>query len=412
MTGTRRSGLLQRTALAAVAGAAILFGAATSGAQEVKIGGVFGLTGGLAPYAPAIVDAAQLAVKHVNENGGVLNGRQLRLLVVDDQTNPQVSVDAARRLVSAEGVVGLVGPLGSGQVLAVASSVTVPEGVLHLAPTATSPKLTTLEDKDFVFRTVASDSFAGVVLANIVHKRGLKKVSLMYQNNDYGVGLAESFRNAYKKLGGAIASDAAFEPKKASYRSELATMAQGGPEALVLIAYPADGGNTIVRQALENGFFKRFVFTDGMKDQSILNEIGAKNLEGTFGVAPEAPGESDALKRFEEAYKANSQRPVDSLFIRETYDAVMLLALAIEKAGTTDRTKIRDALRSVANPPGETVLPNEWRKAKQLIAEGKDIDYVGAAGPHNFDQAGDVAGTVGHFEVKNGRFETVEVVKP
>ena len=401
---------LSRRALLAGSCAILLGGGAN--AQEVKIGAVFGITGGLAAYAPAIVESAQLAVKHVNDNGGVLNGRQLRMLVVDDQTNPQVSVDAARRLVSAEGVVGLVGPLGSGQVLAVASSVTVPNGVLQLAPTATSPKLTTLEDKDFVFRTVASDSFGGKVLADIVSKRGIKTVSLMFQNNDYGVGLADNFRESYKKHGGKIASDAAFEPKKASYRSELATAAQGGPEALVVIAYPADGGNTILRQSLENGFFKRFILTDGMKDQSILNEIGAKNLEGSFGVAPEAPAESDALKRFNAAYQGATKHPVDSLFIRETYDAVMLLALAIEKAGSVDRTAIRNALRPVANPPGEAVLPNEWKKAKQLIAEGKDVDYVGAAGPHNFDEVGDVAGSIGHFEVKNGKFETVEVVRP
>ncbi len=403
-------GLSRRAVLAA--GCALLLSGGAAGAQEVKIGGVFGITGGLAAYAPAIVDAAQLAAKHVNENGGILDGRQLRLLVVDDQTNPQVSVDAARRLVSAENVVGLVGPLGSGQVLAVASSVTVPNGVLHLAPTATSPKLTTLEDKDFVFRTVASDSFGGKVLADIAAKRGIKTVSLMFQNNDYGVGLADSFRKAFRKLGGKIAGDAAFEPKKASYRSELATAAQGGPEALVLIAYPADGGNTILRQSLESGFFKRFILTDGMRDQSILDEIGAKNLEGSFGVAPEAPSESDALKRFEAAYKSASQRPVDSLFIRETYDAVMLLALAIEKAGSVDRGAVRNALRPVANPPGETVLPDEWKKAKQLIAAGRDVDYIGAAGPHNFDAAGDIAGTIGHFEVKNGRFETVEVIQP
>jgi branched-chain amino acid transport system substrate-binding protein len=398
--------------VAAALSLASLAVAGPAAAQEVKIGAVLGLTGGLAAYAPAIVDAAQLAVKHVNDNGGVLDGRQLRLMVVDDQTNPQVSVDAARRLVSAEGVVAIIGPLGSGQVLAVAPSVTIPNGVPHLAPTATSPKLTTLDDKDFVFRTVASDAFAGVVLADVVQKRGLKTVALMFQNNDYGVGLADSFRTAFKKKGGTITSDAAFEPKKPSYRSELATAGRGNPEALVLIAYPADGGNTILRQSLEGGFFKRFVLTDGMRDQSVLNEIGAKNLEGSFGVAPEAAGDTEALKRFQEAFKEASQRPVDSLFIRETYDALMLAALAIEKAGSTDRAKIRDALRPMATPPGETVLPNEWKKAKQLIREGKDVDYIGAAGPHNFDEAGDVAGSIGHFEVKGNRFETVEVIAP
>ena len=326
--------------------------------------------------------------------------------------NPQAAVDAAQKLVSVDNIAAMIGPFGSSQVLAVANNVSAPNGVPQVAPTATSPKLTDLEDDDFIFRVVASDDYIGKIMADVVLERGLKTVSLMHLNNDYGVGLAATFRETFTSNGGTLAGDIAFEPNKASYRGELASIATDGAEALVLIAYPADGGTTILRQALENAFFETFVLTDGMKEQAVLDEIGAENLAGSFGVAPESPPETNAVQNFSAAYGDFSEHEVDSLFIRETYDATMILALAIEKAGSTDRTAIRDALREVANPPGETVLPGEWAKAKKLIAAGTDIDYQGAAGPHDFDEVGDVDGTVGVFEISGDGFETVEVITP
>ena len=394
--------------------AALLCGAAGGAlAQDtVKIGGSFGLTGGLAPYSPSLVDAARLAEREINDNGGILDGQTLEILVVDDQTNPQAAVDAAQKLVSVDNIAAMIGPFGSSQVLAVANNVSVPNGVPQVAPTATSPKLTDLDDDDYIFRVVASDAYIGKVMADVVLERGLKTVSLMYLNNDYGVGLADTFRRTFTENGGTLSGDIAFEPNKASYRGELASIATDGAEALVLIAYPADGGTTILRQALENAFFESFVLTDGMKEQAVLDEIGAENLAGSFGVAPEAPPETNAVQNFNAAYGDFSEHEVDSLFIRETYDATIILALAIEKAGSTGRDAIRDALREVANPPGETVLPGEWAKAKELIAAGTDIDYQGAAGPHDFDEVGDVDGTVGVFEVTGSGFETVKVITP
>eukprot|EP00752_Nemacystus_decipiens_P000147 g147.t1 len=407
--GARRA---VRTMLAGAALAALVAGGAGAAVAEgAKIGGSFGLTGGLAPYSPSLVDAARLAQSQVNEAGGVLGG-ELDLVVTDDQTNPQAAVDAAQKMVSVDNIAAMMGPFGSAQVLAVANNVTIPNGVPQVAPTATSPELTGLDDDDFIFRVVASDSFIGKVLGDVVRDEGMDQVALMYLNNDYGVGLANAFRDAFTAAGGTIAGDAAFEPKKNSYRGELAALADGGAATLVLIAYPADGGTTILRQALENGFFERFVLTDGMKEQSVLDEIGAENLAGSIGVAPEAPPETRAGSLFDEAYAAFSEHATDSLFIRETYDATMLIALAIEQAGSTDRAAVRDALRKVANPPGETVLPGEWAKARDLIAAGTDIDYQGAAGPHDFDAVGDVAGTVGVFEITADGFTTRTVISP
>lgn len=404
-------GRAARLATAAVVAGGLMGGLSTASAEGLKIGGSFGLTGGLAPYSPSLVDAARLAQKEVNENGGILGG-ELNLVVTDDQTNPQAAVDAAQKMVSVDNIAAMLGPFGSAQVLAVANNVIIPNKVPLVAPTATSPALTTLDDDDYVYRVVVSDAFSGQVLGDVVLDEGLGTVALLYQNNDYGVGLARTFRERYTAKGGTISAEAAFEPQKASYRGELASLAGKGAQALVLIAYPADGGTTILRQSLENAFFDRFVLTDGMKEQSFVDEIGVENLIGTIGVAPEALPETQAVQRFNEAYAAFSEHPTDSLFIRETYDAAMIIALAAEHAGSTDRAAIRDSIRAVANPPGEVILPGEWAKAKRLIAEGVDINYEGAAGAHDFDENGDVAGTVGLFEITADGFKTRKVIGP
>jgi branched-chain amino acid transport system substrate-binding protein len=388
--------------VAAALSLASLAVAGPAAAQEVKIGAVLGLTGGLAAYAPAIVDAAQLAVKHVNDNGGVLDGRQLRLMVVDDQTNPQVSVDAARRLVSAEGVVAIIGPLGSGQVLAVAPSVTIPNGVPHLAPTATSPKLTTLDDKDFVFRTCPSDAFIGQTAARYLVKRGIKVLALTYMNNDYGKGLASSFRDEFVKLGGKITADLEHNEKAASFRSELATLAKDKPPYLFVIGYANSSGPIILKQALEGGFFKKFIGSEGTRDVKVYQQIGIKNLEGNIMLVGGDPS-SKALDLFNAELTKINKEFVGKPYVAHSYDAAFMLALAVEIAGGTDRTKVRDALRRVGSIGGVAIGPGEWKKAKDAIAKKQKVTYHGAAGNHVFSKEGDVSGVVDVYEIKAGK---------
>jgi branched-chain amino acid transport system substrate-binding protein len=283
---------------------------------------------------------------------------------------------------------------------------------LQISPTATTPALTTLKDDDFVFRVVPSDDYQGLLLAKLVWDQGLKKVALTFVNNDYGVGIAGTFREAYKKLGGEITADQVHEPNKSSYRSELATLSAGKPQALVLIAYAADSGITIVKQSLENGFFTQFVGTDGLRDNLLIQQVGADNLKGIFFTSPSAKPGTSAAEKFEKIYSAAYKTTKDKFFIAQTYDAVMLAALAIEQAGSTDRTKIRDALRQVCCAPGEAIEPGEWAKAKAAIAAGKKIDYNGASSPAEFDANGDVAGVIGHFVIENGAYKEVGLVNP
>ena len=279
-------------------------------------------------------------------------------------------------------------------------------GIPQISSASTSPEITHLADNDFLFRTVPTDAVQGVALAQVAAEKGLKSAAILYVNNDYGKGLADAFAKSFK---GKVTASLAFEEKQASYRGELQNAAKGHPHALLLISYPEDG-IPILKQALEGGYFKHFVLTDGMKAPEVISSIGAKYLNGTFATAPQAAGEGASL--FKKAYEAKFGELPPKPFIDSAYDATMLLALAAVKAGSDDPKKIRDALRFVANPPGEKVLPGEFAKAKKLLEEGKDIDYVGAAGPQNFDKNGDVAGTYAHWEIKGGKIVTIKVFEP
>jgi len=387
-------------------GSAALAGPAL--AQGAKVGALIPLTGGLQSYGEGSLNGIRLAIKEVNEAGGVLDG-ELELVVGDTQTKSQPAIDAAQKLVSVDNVVGLLGALSSGNTIPVATSVARVEGVPQISNASTAPAITTLDDDDFLFRTAPSDAGQGQVLADLVSDQGLSRVAVIYVNNDYGQGLNDAFTEGFEAIGGEVTGSAAYEPNKASYRGELSDLASADPEALVMIAYPDDGGLLILRQSLEEGFFDRFVFTDGMKTTQLLEDL-SQYMEGMWGTAPRAV-ESEAYELFAANYEAEYGELPPLPFIDSAYDAAMAMALAIEKAGSTDRTAVRDALRDVANPPGEVIRPGAFAKAKELIAAGSDINYEGASGSVDFDDNGDVPGTYEHWAIEEQEIVTVEVIQ-
>lgn len=397
-----RSGL-KTAAMAALASGLL---ATTAMAEGARVGALIPLTGGLQAYGEGSLNGIRLAVKEINEAGGVLGG-ELELVVGDTQTRAQPAIDAAMRLVSVDGVAGILGALSSGNTIPVATTVAKANQIPQISNASTAPAITALDDDDFLFRTAPSDAYQGVVLARLVESAGVGSVAVLYVNNDYGVGLAEAFA---ENFGGTVTTSAAFEPNKASYRGELQSVAGGDPEALLLIAYPDDGGLLILRQSLEEGFFDRFVFTDGMKTAQLVDDIGAQFMNGMFGTAA-ASVESEASAAFAAAYEAEFGELPPLPYIDNAYDAAMIMALAIEQAGSTDGPAVRDALRLVANAPGEIVGPGEFAKAKELIAAGTAVNYEGAAGSHDFDENGDVTGTFEHWAVVDGAITTVEMIE-
>ncbi|MDO7645726.1 MAG: ABC transporter substrate-binding protein, partial [Reinekea forsetii] len=220
-----------------------------------------------------------------------------------------------------------------------------------------------------------------------------------YVNNDYGKGFADALEASFT---GTVTANEAHEDSKADYRAELGSLASTGTETLVVLAYADGSGQTILRQAYESGDFTRYIGGDGMVGQSLIDAVGADVLEGMIATKPGTP-DVPGKDVFAKEMKALLLDP-NAVFSAQAYDAAFLLALAIEENGTTDKAGLSAALRKVASAPGEIVLPGEWAKAKKLIAAGKDINFEGASGNHEFDANGDVPGLIVEMVVENGQF--------
>lgn len=401
--------LSRRAALAAGAASVILPGTARAQGEAIRIGVILSASGGLAAFVPPIRAGITLAFEEINSAGGVLNGRRLQMNEADDQTNPQVGVTVMTRLVQAENVAAIIGPMASGITIAAANAVSIPAGVPIISPSATAPAVSGLNDNDTVFRTAVPDGLQGQVLARLVREAGVERVAIMAVNNDYGRGLSGSFTAAFQGRGGTVAGSQNFEENRPSYRAELQTLAgRGNPQALLLIGYPASGGNTILRNSIESGFFQRYIMTDGMRDQSVVDQVGARALEGMFGTGPGTAAAAERRAAYEAAYRrANPNMDPGAAFVAQAYDAAYVIALAIQAAGSAERAAIRQNLRNVANGPGEVVGPGEFARARDLIARGAKVNYEGASGPIEFNATGDAQGRVEHWAVRDGRVVSV-----
>ncbi|WP_417583752.1 ABC transporter substrate-binding protein [Pelagibacterium sp.] len=389
--------------------AGVLSAASPAVAQDVTLGFMGGFTGPIESLAPPIFSGAELAVEQINEQGGILDGGTLVLVSADGACDATAAANATDRLVNTDQVTAIVGGLCTGETIGGANSAAIPGGVVMISPASTAPALTSLEDNDLVFRTTPSDAFQGQKLAELLLSKDITEIALTYVNNDYGSGFATAVAEAYEAGGGTIAANLAHEDGKADYRAELGNLASSGAETLVVLAYANSSGQTILRQALESGNFLTFAGGDGMVGSDLFTGIDAGSVEGMIATRAGAfEGESATI--YADLATAAGLTPND-VYAPQSYDAAFLLALAIEKNGSGGREGLSAALREVSSAPGETILPGEWEKAKELIAAGTDIDYQGAGGDLDFDDAGDVDGVIVELTVEGGEFVEVGVIE-
>ena len=373
-------------------------------AEDFQIGFLGGMTGPIESLMPPILGGAELAISQANEQGGFYgDGSQATLVVGDTGCESTRAVDAADRLVNVDGVSAIVGAMCSGATVAAANNAAVPGGVLMVSPASTAPSITTLEDNDLVFRTPPSDAFQGRVLAELLRSKDIGSVAVSYVNNDYGAGLSEAFEAAFTEMGGEVLANEAHEDGKADYRAEIGSLSSTGAEMLVVLAYVDGSGGTLIRQAIEGGDFSQFAGADGMVG-SRLGELVGENADGMVATRPGSP-ELPGRAAYEQAAEEAGFDP-NATFAAQSYDAAFLIALALEKNGG-EKEGLNEALREVATEPGEVILPGEWEKAAQLIADGTDINYEGASGSHEFDENGDVPGVFDEMVVEGGEFVLV-----
>jgi len=378
---------------------------------EITIGGLLPLSGDLAVYGQTVQKGITLAVEQLNEAGGPL-GMQLKVVFRDTQTDPTALRDSAEKLVNVDKVPAIVGPMIRSDV---ATPVAAPNHVVLISPSNTPTWVTTLDDDDYTFRTTASDAIQGKVLGKLAWDRGYRTAAVLYINDPYGGGLAESTKEWFEKSGGKVLGMAAYDPASVAYKMQLKELAKGNPDVLVLIGYP-ESGIVIIRQALSDGLFDQFLFPDGMQSEQIIDSIGGDYLEGMYGTGPGA-ADTQSYKNYLAAYEKRFGEKPATAYTENAYDGVVIIALAIQAAGMdafkADPGKaVRDNLRKVSNPPGEKVTASVegFRKAFRLIGEGKDIDYEGAAGSIDFDKFGDTVTPILIWKIENNTIVPVESV--
>jgi len=389
-------------------GVAALFlaSAALANSCTITIGSIMSLTGSLGALGQQIAEGAKLAVSDINAAGGV-NGCQLKMVLFDDQTQPSVGVDDAKKLVDIYKVPAIIGALSSGVSLPVLTSVTAPAHVVLFSPASTSPTFTVLAQEGktggYWFRDVPSDALQGVAMAKLALDKGFKRVAVVYLNNAYGVGLAGRFKNAFTKLGGTVTAYVTYNPNQPSYQSEVSQALQGNPQALFLIGYPGDG-TTVAREWIAAGGPQNFLFPDGLESQQFVTDVGPQYMKEVWGTAPGAEN-TPSLKIFEEGFAGKYGSYPTQAYITNAYDAVMIVALAME-AGHGDTAQIiKDNIRRVTGTTGIPIYAGaaQFKKAKELLAQGKKIYYVGAAGTYTFDAYGDVTAPMDVWTVKGGK---------
>ena len=377
-------------ALALLAALASLAACGTSGgdsddARPLKIGVLMDFTDGSAEVARDRRRGAELAVKHVNDADGVF-GLPVQIAVRDTTRDPQVGVEAARRLIEDDGVHAIVGPNTSANAMAIAEEVIGPARVPTVSFSATSPMLTDAADDDFLFRTALSDKAQGPALAQLARERGFDSVGVIYVDDAYGEGLARAFLDAW---GDSAVRSASFDPDQTEFASALRETAGAG--ALVVIAFETAAVN-IVRQALDGGIYDSFIFCDAAKREGIVKGIGGARLGGMYGIGPGRAPDNESSKAWSAAYAAEYGELTARPYVREAYDAAMALALAAQAAGDADGTAIRDQLRAIGAAPGSQVIadPESIAEGLRVLQEGGEVDYEGAATTLDWDENGDL----------------------
>jgi len=370
-------------------------------AEDIKLGVFLGLTGPIESLVANMAPAAEAAIAEVSDSGKLLGGTKVEAVRADTTCIDAAAATAAiERLITSDKVAGVVGGDCSGVTTAALTNVALPNGMVMISPSATSPALSTIEDNGLFFRTAPSDARQGVVMTDIISDKGIKEVAVTYTNNDYGKGLADAFQSAFEAAGGTVTISAAHEDGKADYSAEVGALASAGGEVLVVAGYLDQGGKGIIQGALDTGAFDTFVLPDGMVGDALPAAIGP-DLNGSFGQAPgtDSPG-AGKLVEMASGYDASSP------FAAESYDAAALIMLAMQAAGSSDAGKYKDKVMDVANAPGEKILPGELAKALEILASGGEIDYVGASNVELIG-AGESAGNYREIEIKDGALSTV-----
>mgnify|MGYP000060707247 FL=1 len=370
--------------LVLIFGFGVVFGITTGAmADNIRIGVASPFTGDLAAYGDNIKAGVNLKLKEINDAGGI-NGQMIELVWGDDLCAPKDAGTVASKFAADKSIVAVIGHLCSSATLA-AMPIYVRAELPAISPTSTNPTIGDV-GKGWFFRNCYTDDFQGKYLASEVVPKllGKNSVAIFYENNDYAIGLKDSFMAGAKSAGITVTGAEAYVAKTTDFTPQLTKLLQDKPDTIFLCGYHPEGA-LIAGQARKLGFNGPLFGADGIDNEDYI-KIGGKATDNTYCTVPflaaSAGAEGQAFaKRFKEAYG----RDVDWMSAN-AYDCLGILAQVIAKTGA-DRKKIREGLAAI---------------------NSEDNGYKGITGLTYFDKKGDCAKPAFVKMVKDGKFVAAE----
>ncbi|APB31493.1 ABC transporter substrate-binding protein [Vagococcus teuberi] len=341
-------------------------------AETVKIGLNMELSGAAAGYGNQEKEGAELAVKEINEAGGI-NGKKIDLVIKDNKSDTAEAATIATSLTTSDNVVGIIGPATSGATKAASPNATKAQ-VPIITPSATDDSITVANDKvqEYIFRTCFQDSFQGVILANYAtdNLKAKKAVIIGDVSSDYAKGLTKAFKDTFK---GDIVADEKFNAKDKDFKAILTKIKDKDFDFIYLPGYYEEAG-LIIKQAREMGIEQPIIGADGFSDSKLIDIAGAENMSNIYYTAhfsEKAPA-SDKVKTFIDAFKEEYGKAPSS-FNALTYDSVYMIkaALEAEKENTSEAlTKGLATLKDFDGVTGTMTMDEDHNPKKPAVVIG------------------------------------------
>jgi len=352
-------------------------------AEEILIGEYGSLTGAEASFGISTRNGIDLAIEEVNKTGGVL-GKQVRVIVEDDQGKPEEALTVVTKLITKDNVIAVLGEVASTNSIA-AAPVAQQNGIPMISPSSTNPKVTQMGN--YIFRVCFLDPFQGFVMAKFAaNTLMIKNVAVLRDiKSDYSVGLADAFIENFKKMGGTIVADESYSKGDNDFSAQLTKIRATNPQAVFVPGYYTEVGS-IALQAKRLGLTVPLLGGDGWDSPSLV-EIRGKAIDGSFfsnHISVDDP--NPAIQKFVTDYKAKFDRVPDAL-AGLAYDSANVLLDAIRRSNSTDPSKIRDA-----------------------IAETKD--FKGVTGTITLDSDRNAVKPAVVLEIKDGKLVYRETINP
>lgn len=380
---------LSRILCAAVAGVSLMLAACSGGStgaagSTIRIGEFASLTGKEAAFGQSSHKGTQLAIDEINAAGGLL-GKQIEFIYEDNRSTPGESATIAKKLITRDKVVALLGEVASGRSLE-AAPIAQSSGIPMISPSSTNPKVTATGD--YIFRVCFTDPFQGRLLAEFA-RRSLKagKAAVFSDvSAPYSMGLAQYFREPFTTSGGQIVAEQKYTGGDKDFKAQLTAIKATNPDVIFVPGYYTDVG-LIVAQARQLGITVPLFGGDGWEAPELL-QIAGKALEGTYYSTHFSPENSDPkVAQFVAAFRARYNGETPDAMAALGYDSAMVLADAIRRAGTTEGPKVRDAIAATR-------------------------DYQGVTGKTTLDAARDATKPAVIITVRDGQFKYLETVNP